>query len=69
MKDLGLPVSEKKNFEGGLHRSYVPNFDPRDGASFEPRGIIGTKLVKVHKEMLYTKYESCKPSSLGEEEF
>ena len=37
--------------------------DPQRRASFDPRGIIWTNLVEVHKEMLYTKYESPKPSS------
>ena len=37
MKDLGLPVSEKKNFEACLLCSYVQNCDPGGGASFDPR--------------------------------
>ena len=68
IKALSLPVSEK-NFEVGLPSSYVPTCGPRGGASFDPRGIIWTNLVAVHKEMLYTKYESSRPSSLREQEF
>ena len=36
MKALGLPVSEKKNFEVCLLCSYVPTCDPRGGANFAP---------------------------------
>ena len=34
---LGLPVSEKKNFEVCL---FVPTCDPWGGANFDSRGII-----------------------------
>ena len=37
---LGLPVSEKKNFEIFFLCSYVPTCDPRGRPSFNPRGII-----------------------------
>ena len=37
LKALSLPVSEKKNFEIGLLRSYVKTCDPRRGVSFDPR--------------------------------
>ena len=46
MKALGLPVSEKKNFEVCLLCSYVQNCDPLGWASFDPN------LVDVHKEIL-----------------
>ena len=62
-----LPVSERKIFEVGLLCSYVPSCEPRGGANFDPKGIICTNLVKVHKEMLQTKYQSSKPSSFREE--
>ena len=62
-------VSERKNFEVGLLCSYVPSCDPRGGANIDPRGIIWTNLVEVHKEMLHTKYQSSAPSSFREEEF
>ena len=39
------------------------------GVSFDPKGIIRIKLIKVHKEMLNTKYQSSNPSSFSEEEF
>ena len=35
MKDLGLPVSEEKNFEVSLLRSHVQYCDPGGGASFD----------------------------------
>ena len=69
IKALGLPVSEKKNFEIFFLCSYVPPCDPQGGASFDPRGIIWTNLVKVLKEMLYTKYKSFKLSSFRKKEF
>ena len=74
MKALRLSVSEKKNFEDQLLNSYVPTCDtahpqPLGGVSFEPRGILRANLVEVHKEMLYTKYQSSRPSSFKEEEF
>ena len=69
MKDLGLQVSDKKNFEVCLLCSNIQNCDPWGRTSFDPRGIIGSKLVEVHKEMLFTKYESSRLSSLREEEF
>ena len=42
---------------------------PRGCASFDPRDIIWTNFVEVHKEMLYTKYQSSRPSSFRDEEF
>ena len=47
----------------------VPTCDPLVGASSDSRGIIWIKLTKVHKEMLYIKYESSAPSSFRKEEF
>ena len=46
MKDLGLPVSEKKNFEVCLLCFYVQNCDPRGRgrASFDPQGHHMNKL-------------------------
>ena len=38
-------------------------------ASFNPRGIIGTNSAEVHKEMLYTKYHSCRLYSFKEKGF
>ena len=42
---------------------------PGSGVSFDPKGIIWIKLIKVHKEMLNTKYQSSNPSNFREEEF
>ena len=69
MKALGLPISEKKNFEVCLLCYYVQNCDPRSGACFDPRGLICANLVEVHKEILYTKYQSSTTSSFREQEF
>ena len=69
VKALILPVSGTKNFEVGFLCSYVPTCDPSGGASFDPRSIIWTNLVEVHKEMLKTKYQSSMPSSFIREEF
>ena len=43
--------------------------DPRGRATFDPRDIICTILVEVHKEMLHSKYQSSMPSSFREEDF
>ena len=67
MKALSLPVSEKKNFEIFFLSSYVPNCDLWGGASFDPGGMVWINLVEVHKEMLYTKYESYTASSFREQ--
>ena len=42
MKALGLPVSEKNNFEVCLLCSYVQNCDPRGGTSFDPGAYVPT---------------------------
>ena len=43
--------------------------DPRGGTIFDPRGIIGRIYKEDNYTLLYTKYESSKPCSLGEEDF
>ena len=51
---------------------FVPMFqtcDPQGGASFDPRSILWTTLVEVHKEMPHTKYQISTPSSFREEKF
>ena len=51
---------------------FVPMFHLvtlRCRANFDPRGIIWKDLVKVHKEMLHTKYQSYTPFSFRESEF
>ena len=45
------------------------NLWPQGGISFDPKGIIWMKLIKVQKEMLHTKYQSCNSSGFREEEF
>ena len=57
------------NYEVGLLCSYVPTCDPRGRISFDPKGIVWIKLIKVHKEMHKTKYQSTNPSSFREEKF
>ena len=65
IKSLRHPVSEKKKLKMGF---YVPMFQlvtPKAGPVLTP----GANLVEVLKEMLYTKYQSSRPSSFREEEF
>ena len=45
------------------------SYDPRGGASFEPRGILWTNLVEVHKEITHTKYQMSTPPSFREKKF
>ena len=47
----------------------VPTCDPQGGASFDSKGIIWMRLIRVHKGMLNTKYQSSNPFSFREEEF
>ena len=54
IKYQSFPVSEKMNFEVGVLCSYVPTYEARGGASFDPQDIIWTNLVDVHTEMLTT---------------
>ena len=42
---------------------------PLGRASFDPRGIIWTNFVEVHKKMLCTKYQSSRPPRFREKEF
>ena len=50
IKALGLPVSEKKNYENGFSVPYIPTCDPRGRASFDPRGFIMNKLGRGLQE-------------------
>ena len=43
--------------------------DPRGGAIFDPRGMIGRIYIEDHYTMLLTKYESFRPCGFGEEIF
>ena len=63
---LRLPLSEKRKYGDGFLCSYVPSCDPWGRASFDPRAIVCTNLLEVHKEMLHTKYQSSRLSSFGE---
>ena len=41
-------------------------YDPRGRASFDPRGILWTNLVEVHKPMPHSKYQISRQSSFRE---
>ena len=43
--------------------------DPRSGAIFDPRGMIGRIYIEFHKTLLHTKYESFGPCGFGEDFF
>ena len=43
--------------------------DPRGGAIFDPRGMIGRIYKEDHYTLLHTKYESFGSCGFGEEDF
>ena len=43
--------------------------DPRGGAIFDPRGMIGRIYIEDHLTLLHTKYESSGPCGFREEDF
>ena len=43
--------------------------DPRGGAIFDPRGMIGRIYKKDHNTLLHTKHEGPGPCGFGEEDF
>ena len=45
--------------------------DPRGGAMFDPRGMVGRIYTEDHDTLLHTKYmyESSRPCGLREEDF
>ena len=43
--------------------------DPRGGAIFDPRGMVGRIYKEDHYTLLHTKYESSGPCGFGEEDF
>ena len=43
--------------------------DPRGGAIFDPRGMIGRIYIEDHYTLLHTKYERFGPCGFGEEDF
>ena len=64
MKALGLVVSEKKFFLCFSHCKSMGDNDPRGGAIFDPRGMIGRIYIEDHYTLLHTKYESFGPCDL-----
>ena len=48
MKALGHVVSEKKNFLCFSHCKSMGANDPRGGAIFDPRGMIGRIYIEDH---------------------
>ena len=48
MKALGLVVSEKKIFICFSHCKSMGANDPRSGAIFDPRGMIGRIYIEDH---------------------
>ena len=42
--------------------------NPRGGAIFDPRGMVGRIYKEDHYMLLHTKYESSGPCGLGEED-
>ena len=69
MKALGLVVSEKEIFLCFSHCKSIGANDPRGGAIFDPRGMIGRIYIEDHYTLLHTKYESFGPCGFGEEDF
>ena len=65
MKALGLVVSEKI-FLCFSHCKSMGANDPRSGAIFVPRGMIGRIYKKDHYTLLHTKYEGSGPCGFGE---
>ena len=43
--------------------------DPRGGASFDPRGMVGRIYKEDHYTLLHTKYQSSAPCGFEEEDF
>ena len=68
IKALSLPLPEEKNSEICLLCSYARTCEPQGRTSSDPRGIVCTNLVEVHKEILHTKYQGSRPSSFRVEE-
>ena len=46
--------------------SFGSTCDPQGGASFDSKGIIWIRLIKVHKELLNIKYQRSNPFSFRE---
>ena len=43
--------------------------DPRGGAIFDPRGMVGRIYKEDHYILIHIKYESSEPSGFWEEDF
>ena len=69
MKALGLVVSEKKIFLCFSHCMSMGANDPRGGAIFDPRGMVGRIFKEDHYTLQHTKYESSGPCGFVEEDF
>ena len=70
MKALGLVVSEKKIFFLCFsHCMSMEANDPRGGAIFDPRGMVGRIYKEDHYKLLHTKYERSGPCGIGEDFF
>ena len=69
MKALGLVVSEKKIFLRFSHCKSMEDNNPREGAIFDPRGMVGMIYKEDHYTLLHTKYERSGPCCFGEEDF
>ena len=64
------PSSFREEELWNFHSSFLcSTYDPLGGASFDPRGILWTNLVEVHKEMPHTKCQISMPSSIREDKF
>ena len=68
MKALGLVVLEKI-FLCFPHCKSMGANDPRGGAIFDPRDMIGRIYKEDHYTLLHTKYESSGPCGFGEDFF
>ena len=70
MKALGLVVLEKKILLCFSHCKSMGANDPRGGAIFDPRGMIGRIYKKKdYYTLLHTKYEGSGPCGFGGEDF
>ena len=66
---LAVVISEKKIFSCFSHCMSMGANDPRGGAIFDPRGMVGWIYKEDHYTLLHTKYESSGPCGFGEEDF
>ena len=69
MKALGLVVVEKKIFFMFSHCMSMGANDPRGGAIFDPRGMVGRIYKEDHYTLLHIKYESSGPCGFRRRRF